>query len=74
MKVDNLKRLRIALGITLGKAAEDMKLSRQTLYNIENGAVAKESTLNYYELYLKDVRCRREYAAERRDYTKASAI
>lgn len=74
MKVGNLKRLRIALGITLGKAAEDMKLSRQTLYNIENGAVAKESTLNYYELYLKDVRRQREYAAERRDYTKASAV
>lgn len=74
MKVGNLKRLRIDLGITLGKAAEDMKLSRQTLYNIENGAVTKESTLNYYELYLKDVRRRREYATERRDYTKASAV
>lgn len=72
MRADNLKRLRLELGLTLGRAADEMKFSRQTLYNIENGLVKKESTLHYYELYLKDVRRKREYAAQHRNYTKAS--
>lgn len=66
MTADNLKKLRIELGLTIGRCAEDMKFSRQTIYNLENGLVAKPSTLKYYELYLKEVRRMRNYANNHR--------
>lgn len=53
MKYQNLKKLRISLGITVGKAAEEMFVTPQTICNIESGRTVKESSLFYYELYLK---------------------
>lgn len=61
MKPENLKRLRISLGRTIGKCAEDMNVSRQTLYNLEQGRPVKQSTLTYYELYLKSIKRDRDY-------------
>ena len=53
MKYQNLKKLRISLGITVGKAAEEMFVTPQTICNIESGRTVKESSLFCYELYLK---------------------
>lgn len=66
MKPSNLKRLRIDLGLTPGYCANGMGVSRQTIYNIEDGKVPM-STMYFYELYLKDVKRRREYARQRRE-------
>lgn len=52
--------MRIELGLTIGKCAEDMRVDRQTIINIEQGRTKKESSLQHYELYLKDVRRKRE--------------
>ena len=67
MKPSNLKRLRLDLGLTPGYCANGMGVSRQTIYNIENGTTKAESSRYFYELYLKDVKRRRDYARERRE-------
>ena len=56
MKARNLRKLRISLGLTVGGCAEQMGLTRQTIVNIESGKTTKESSLKYYEMYLKEVR------------------
>ena len=66
MKPSNLKRLRLSLDLTPGYCANGMHVSRQTIYNIEDGKVPM-STMYFYELYLKDVKRRREYARQRRE-------
>lgn len=60
MLARNLRKMRIELGLTIGKCAEDMRVDRQTIINIEQGRTKKESSLQHYELYLKDVRRKRE--------------
>lgn len=70
MKPENLKRLRISLGRTIGKCAEDMNVSRQTLYNLEQGRPVKQSTLTYYELYLKSIKRDRDYNSVIKDRTR----
>ena len=67
MKPSNLKRLRLSLDLTPGYCANGMHVSRQTIYNIENGTTKAESSRYFYELYLKDVKRRRDYARERRE-------
>ena len=67
MKPSNLKRLRLDLGLTPGYCANGMGVSRQTICNIENGTTKAESSRYFYELYLKDVKRRRDYARERRE-------
>ena len=42
--------------MTVGGCAEQMGLTRQTIINIESGKTTKESSLKYYELYLKEIR------------------
>ena len=66
MKPSNLKRLRLSLDLTPGYCANGMHVSRQTIYNIEEGKVPM-STMYFYELYLKDVKRRRELAREWRE-------
>lgn len=66
MKASNLKRLRISLGLTVTGCAIGMGVTRQTIINIESGKTTKESSLQHYELYLKDVK--RKY--EKRDIYK----
>ena len=56
MKPSNLKKLRIGLGLTIGRCADEMGLTRQTIINLETGKTTKPSSLKFYELYLKDVR------------------
>ena len=70
MKPENLKRLRISLGRTIGKCADDMNVSRQTLYNLEQGKPVKPSTMTYYELYLKSVKRDRDYNSVIKDRAK----
>lgn len=70
MKPENLKRLRISLGRTIGKCADDMNVSRQTLYNLEQGRPVKQSTLTFYELYLKSVKRDRDYNSVIKDRAK----
>lgn len=67
MKPSNLKRLRLNLDLTIGRCADDMHVSRQTLYNIENGTVCKDSTMLLYELYLKEIKRQRDYAHMKRE-------
>ena len=64
MKASNLKRLRISLGLTVTGCA--IGVTRQTIINIESGKTTKTSSLQHYELYLKDVK--RKY--EKRDIYK----
>lgn len=66
MKPSNLKKLRLDLGLTPGYCANGMRVSRQTIYNIEEGKVPM-STMYFYELYLKDVKRRRDLAREWRE-------
>lgn len=66
MKPSNLKRLRLDLDLTIGYCANGMHVTRQTVYNIENGTTKKESSLYFYELFLKEVKRRKEYAADHR--------
>lgn len=70
MNPENLKRLRVSLGMTIGKCADDMNVSRQTLYNLESGKPVKPSTLTYYELYLKNVKRDRDYQSVIKDRTR----
>lgn len=65
MKPENLRKLRMTLGLTKGKVAEDMLISRPTVDHLEDGS-AKPATLQYYELYLKEERRKRLYAKEHR--------
>lgn len=58
----NLKKLRLDLGLTMGGCADGMGVSRQTIYRLETGAVEKDATYLFYELYLKDVKRKRDYA------------
>lgn len=53
MKGNDLKRKRAQLGLTIGRVANDMYLTPQTICNLERGAITKKSSLKYYELYLK---------------------
>lgn len=69
MKKENLRKLRVSLGLTQGGCARDMGVSRQTVYNLETNPVSKEASLKYYELYLKDVKRRRDYAQSKRRKT-----
>lgn len=66
MQPSNLKKLRLSLDLTPGYCANGMHVSRQTIYNIEDGKTPM-STNYFYELYLKDVKRRREYAHQRRE-------
>lgn len=70
MNPENLKRLRVSLGMTIGKCADDMNVSKQTLYNLESGKSVKPSTLTYYELYLKSVKRDRDYQSVIKDRTR----
>lgn len=70
MNPENLKRLRVSLGRTIEKCADDMNVSRQTLYNLESGKPVKQSTLTYYELYLKNVKRDRDYQSVIKDRTR----
>jgi predicted transcriptional regulator len=65
MKPQNLKRLRISLGLTCGFCAEGMGVTRQTINNIENGKSCKASEY-FYELYLKEVKRVKKYSRDRR--------
>lgn len=67
MKPENLKKLRISLGLTTGGCAIDMGVTRQTIINIESGRTSKESSLQHYELYLKDIRRKQQ---ERDNYKR----
>ena len=67
MKAENLKKLRISLGLTTGGCAIGMGVTRQTIINIESGRTSKESSLQHYELYLKDIRRKQE---ERDNYKR----
>ena len=67
MKPSNLKKLRLSLDLTPGYCAKGMHITRQTIYNIENGTTKAESSRYFYELYLKDIKRRRDYARERRE-------
>lgn len=73
MRRESLKRLRLSIPLTLTYCAEGMHISRQTLGNLESGRVQCEATMQHYELYLKDVKRQRQYAAERRANGRASA-
>lgn len=72
MKPSNLKKLRLDIGLTPGYCANGMGVSRQTIYNIENGK-SPESTIYFYELYLKDVKRRRDYAKKKREAMTAKS-
>lgn len=65
MLSSNLKKLRTSLCLTPAEVGEGMGLTRQTIYRIEDGTAKKSNTL-FYELYLKDIKRKREYAAEHR--------
>ena len=61
MKPRNLKKLRLKLGLSPQVCAAEMGLTRQTIHNIEAGRTTKDSSLYYYELYLKEIKRRRDY-------------
>lgn len=67
MKASNLVKLRNKLGLTPGYCANGMHVTRQTIYNIENGSTKKDSSLYFYELYLKEIKRQREYAKAHRE-------
>ena len=66
MKPTNLKKLRLSLNLTPQACANEMGITRQTVHNMEAGRTTKSASLYYYELYLKEVKRRRDYAREHR--------
>lgn len=64
---DKLRRKRISLGLTQGRCAKEMELTRQTINSLETGRIKKRSSYVFYDLYLKDVERRREYSKMMRE-------
>jgi transcriptional regulator with XRE-family HTH domain len=62
MNPRDLRKLRLSLGLSPRVCAADMGVTRQTVYNLESGRTTKEASLYYYELYLQEVKRRRDDA------------
>ena len=66
MKPSNLKKLRNELGVTQGYCANKMHLHLRTIQRIEDGECKNQSTLNYYELFLKNEKSIKDYRLNHR--------
>lgn len=71
MTPKNLKKLRLELGLTQGACADGMRVSRQTIINLEDGKIKRPATLQYYELFLKAIKRARE---DREAYREAHKV
>lgn len=65
MNPRNLRKLRLSLGLSPQVCAADMGITRQTIHNLESGRTTKEASLYYYELYLQEVKRRRDNARDK---------
>jgi len=65
MRPSSLKRLRLSIGVSCEEVAKQMHLTRQTVYNMEEGKT-NEAGLHHLELTLKDMKRQRDYAKDHR--------